>query len=168
MGTSCTKIDIKTNFGKLTLFNDGNKIESKDNFVSVRANNCLVKGKWCYEVLLLSNGLFQIGFCQLNTIFNEHYGVGDDIHSFGYDGYRLCFWNKEDKNYGKVWDYGDIIGVCLDLDNHKIEYYQNGEKLGFAPIDMEKGKGVGYFPAVSLSEFQRCYFNFGATTLGNN
>ena len=104
----------------------------------------------------------------MNTIFNEHYGVGDDIHSFGYDGYRLCFWNKEDKNYGKVWDYGDIIGVCLDLDNHKIEYYQNGEKLGFAPIDMEKGKGVGYFPAVSLSEFQKCYFNFGATTLAYN
>ena len=29
LGTSCTKIDMKTNFGKLTLFNDGNKIELK-------------------------------------------------------------------------------------------------------------------------------------------
>ena len=169
LGTSCTKIDMKTNFGKLTLFNDGNKIESKDdNFISVRANNCLVKGKWCYEVLLLSNGLFQIGFCQLDTIYNEHYGVGDEIHSFGYDGFRLCFWNKEHKKYGKVWDYGDIIGVCLDLDNYKVEYYQNGEKLGIAPINIERGKGVAYFPAVSLGEFQKCCFNFGATNLVYN
>ena len=67
LGTSYTKIDTSTSFGKLLLFNDGNKIEGKSNFVSVRANNCLIKGKWCYEVLLLSNGLLQIGFCQLKT-----------------------------------------------------------------------------------------------------
>ena len=159
---------MKTSFGKLSLFNDGNKIEAKSNFVSVRANNCLIKGKWCYEVLLLSNGLFQIGFCQLQTEFNEHYGVGDDIHSIGYDGYRLSCWNKDENRYGKVWDYGDIIGVCIDLNEHKIEYYQNGEKLGIVPIELEKGKGIAYFPAISLSEFEKCFFNFGATTLTYN
>ena len=168
MGTSCTKIDTKTSFGKLLLFNDGNKIEAKENFVSVRANNCLIKGKWCYEVLLLSNGLFQIGFCQLSTEFNDHYGVGDDIHSIGYDGFRLSCWNKNENRYGKVWDYGDIIGVCLDLDNNKIEYYQNGEKLGIVPINIEQGMGTAYFPAISLSEYEKCFFNFGATTLVYN
>ena len=152
----------------MILFNDGNKIEAKENFVSVRTNNCLIKGKWCYEVLLLSNGLFQIGFCQLNTEFNEHYGVGDDKHSIGYDGFRLSCWNKEENRYGKTWDYGDIIGVCLDLDNNKIEYYQNGEKLGIVPITIENGSGIAYFPAISISEFEKCFFNFGATTLVYN
>ena len=168
LGTSYTKIDTSTSFGKLLFFNDGNKIEGKSNFVSVRANNCLIKGKWCYEVLLLSNGLLQIGFCQLNTEFNEHYGVGDDKHSMGYDGCRLSCWNKDENRYGKVWDYGDIIGVCLDLDENKIEYYQNGEKLGIAPIEIEHGPGVAYFPAVSLSEYEKCFFNFGSTTLVYN
>ena len=44
MGTSCTVIDTKTSFGKINTYNDGNKIEAKDNFVTVRANNCLFKG----------------------------------------------------------------------------------------------------------------------------
>ena len=168
LGTSYTIIDPQTSFGRLIYFNDGNKIEGKSNFVSVRANNCLVKGKWCYEVLLLSNGLLQIGFCQLNTEFSDNYGVGDDIHSIGYDGYRLRCWNKEENKYGKVWDYGDIIGVCLNLDENKIEYYQNGEKLGVVQIEIEHGPGVAYFPAVSLSENEKCFFNFGSTTLVYN
>ena len=55
----------------------------------------------------------------------------------GYDGYRLSCWQKEENRYGKVWDYGDIIGVCIDLDENKLEYYQNGEKLGVAPIQVD-------------------------------
>ena len=122
IGTSTTLIDLKTNLGALKTYYDGNKIEARDSFVSVRANNCLVKGKWCYEVLLESNGLFQLGFCQLKTPFNKSNGVGDDIHSYGYDGFRLSCWNEKENRYGKVWDYGDIIGVCLDLDKKQIEF----------------------------------------------
>ena len=165
LGTSCTMIDMKTCFGKMYTYNDGNKIEARDSFVSVRANNCLVKGKWCYEVLLESNGLLQIGFCQLKTVFNSQYGVGDDIHSFGYDGYRISCWNKDGIKYGKIWDYGDIIGVCIDLDNKQLEFYQNGEKLGIIKKNVENGPGVAYFPAISFSDYEKCYFNFGACPL---
>ena len=80
----------------------------------------------------------------------------------------MSCWNKEENRYGKTWDYGDIIGVCLDLDNNKIEYYQNGEKLGIVPIKIENGAGIAYFPAISISEFEKCFFNFGATTLVYN
>ena len=108
-------IDQKTSFGKILKYYDGNKIEARDSFVTVRANNCVMIGKWCYEVLLLSNGLFQFGFCQMKTPFTAHYGVGDDLHSFGYDGYRLSCWHQNENRFGKIWDYGDIIGVCLNL-----------------------------------------------------
>ena len=164
IGTSTTLIDLKTNYGKLQTYYDGNKLEARDNFVSVRANNCVVKGKWCYEVLLESNGLFQFGFCQLKTPFNSSYGVGDDVHSFGYDGFRLSCWNEKENRYGKVWDYGDIIGVCIDLDNNQVEYFQNGESLGAAIKNIEggKGKAVGYFPGLSFSNYEKCAFNFGA------
>ena len=40
--------------------------------------------------------------------------------------------------------------------------------MGIAPINIERGKGVAYFPAVSLGEFQKCCFNFGATNLVYN
>ena len=132
--------------------------------MSVRANNCVVKGKWCYEVLLESNGLFQLGFCQLKTPFTAHLGVGDDTHSYGYDGYRLSCWNEKENRYGRVWDYGDIIGVCLDLEKKQIEFYQNGESLGVAKTNLEGGEGqaVGYFPGLSFSNYEKCAFNFGA------
>ena len=162
IGTSTTLIDLKTNLGALKTYYDGNKIEARDNFVSVRANNCVVKGKWCYEVLLESNGLFQLGFCQLKTPFNKSNGVGDDIHSYGYDGFRLSCWNEKENRYGKVWDYGDIIGVCLDLDKKQIEFFQNGESLGVAKNNIESGDGIAYFPGLSFSGHEKCAFNFGA------
>ena len=164
IGTSTTLIDLKTNKGRLQTYYDGNKLEARDSFVSVRANNCVVKGKLCYEVLLESNGLFQLGFCQLKTPFSDSMGVGDDIHSFGYDGYRLSCWNEKENRYGKVWDYGDIIGICIDLEKKQVECFQNGESLGIALKNIEggEGEGIGYFPGVSFSNYEKCAFNFGA------
>ena len=123
-----------------------------------------MKGKWCYEVLLLSNGLMQLGFCQLKTHFTSTTGVGDDKNSFAYDGYRLSCWNENENRFGKVWDCGDIIGVCLNLDEQYVEFYQNGKKLGVALKDIEVGlgNGIAYFPGASISEFEKCFFNFGA------
>ena len=160
-------IDLKTSFGKVQTYYDGNKLEARDSFVSIRANNCLIKGKWCYEVLLLSNGLFQLGFCQLQTPFTSSNGVGDDIHSFGYDGYRLSVWNQKENRFGKVWDYGDIIGVCLDLEKKQVEYYQNGKKIGVGLKNIEAGikEGIAYFPGLSFSSHEKCAFNFGAYPL---
>ena len=123
-----------------------------------------MKGKWCYEVLLLSNGLMQLGFCQLKTHFTSTTGVGDDKNSLAYDGYRLSCWNENENRFGKVWDCGDIIGVCLNLDEQYVEFYQNGKKLGVALKDIEVGlgNGIAYFPGASISEFEKCFFNFGA------
>ena len=164
IGTSKTLLDFKTANGKILTYYDGNKVEAKDSFVSIRANNCLMKGKWCYEVLLLSNGLFQIGFCQLRTLFTSSNGVGDDIHSFGYDGYRLSCWHEEENRFGKTWDYGDIIGICLDLERKQVEFYQNGKKLGIGVKNIETGmgRGIAYFPGASISCHEKCAFNFGA------
>ena len=57
--------------GEVSLSYDMNKIESKSSFVSLRTNNALISGKWCYEVILFSNGLFQLGFCELDTPFTN-------------------------------------------------------------------------------------------------
>ena len=64
------------------------KIESTNSFLSIMANNCVTSGKWCYEVTLLTNGLMQIGFAQMTTIFSRHAGVGDDATGWKDMGYR--------------------------------------------------------------------------------
>ena len=140
------------------------KIEARSNynsFLSLMANNCVFSGKWCYEVTLLTNGLFQIGFCQLNTPFSRHMGVGDDKSSYAFDGYRKVAWNGEKKMYGRIWDTGDVVGVCIDFDKKSIEYFLNGEPLGVAFNNIAKGENIAYFPALSLMRGEACIFNFG-------
>ena len=140
------------------------KIECTSNanaFQSIAANNCIISGKWCYEVTILTNGLFQIGFCQLNTPFTRHAGVGDDKTSYAFDGYRKIAWNGEKKMYGRYWECGDVIGVCIDMDKRTIEFYLNGESLGIAFSNISKGDNVAYFPALSIYTKESCIFNFG-------
>ena len=140
------------------------KIECTSNanaFQSIAANNCIISGKWCYEVTILTNGLFQIGFCQLNTPFTRHAGVGDDKTSYAFDGYRKIAWNGEKKMYGRYWECGDVIGVCIDMDKRTIEFYLNGESLGIAFSNISKGDNVAYFPALSIHTKESCIFNFG-------
>jgi hypothetical protein len=137
------------------------KLESKQGFLSIRANNCVVKGKWVYEVELITNKLSQIGWCQLITTFDTHNGIGDDRTSYAYDGYRVTLWHGEHTGYGELWDIGDIIGIAIDLDARQIEYFRNGKSLGIALTDIPIGQNIAYFPGISLSSGERVIFNFG-------
>ena len=137
------------------------KIESLNSFLSVMTNNCVTNGKWCYEATLITNGLMQIGFCQLISQFGRQSGVGDDLTSYAYDGYRKMKWNKDKKEYGKVWDVGDIVGVCIDMDMGKIEYFLNGHSLGIAFDKVPKGPNVAFFPGITLTRGESCLLNFG-------
>ena len=143
------------------LLSNNLKIESLNSFLSINSNNCVISGKWCYEVTLLTNGLMQIGFSQLTTHFARHLGVGDDVTSYGFDGFRKAKWNKDKIPFGKIWDIGDVLGVCIDLDKKFIEYFLNGQSLGITFNNIPKGENIAFFPAISLSRGESCLFNFG-------
>ena len=152
------------NNGQNSIFSNNNlKIESVNTFLNVVANNCIHSGRWCYEVTLITNGSMQIGFGQYISIpqFIRQNGVGMDFTSYSYDGYKKMKWNKDKKDYGKVWDVGDVIGVCIDMDVGKIEYYLNGEFLGIAFDKVPKGPNVVFFPALTLTRGESCLLNFG-------
>lgn len=138
-------------------------IESLAMFSSARANACVWKGKWMYEVSLETSGIQQLGWATLSCPFTEHKGVGDGEDSYAYDGRRVSKWNKEAETYGQSWVVGDIIGCCIDLDRDEILFFRNGNSLGVAFHGIRKmGPGFGYYPAVSLSQGERCELNFGA------
>ncbi|KAJ3673347.1 hypothetical protein LUZ60_006721 [Juncus effusus] len=134
-------------------------IESIDAFTSARANKPLKEGKWMYEVLLETSGIQQLGFSTTVFPFTENKGVGDYEDSYSFDGKRVTKWNKEPKNYGQPWSTGDVIGCCIDLVNREISFYRNGSSLGVA---FNAIKNNVYYPAVSLSDGERCYLNFGS------
>lgn len=88
-------------------------------------------------------------------------GVGDDLGSYALDGYRIVAWNKTNKDYGTFWDVGDVIGICIDLENKCIEYFINGVSQGIAFKNIEVGPNIAYFPSLTLSKKERCLINTG-------
>jgi hypothetical protein len=106
---------------------------------------------------------------QINNPLNQNQSIGDDETSYAYDGYRMLKLNKsgmkESETYGDIWDIGDIIGCCIDLDKREIEYFKNGESLGISFYNIPIGKNIAYFPAASISKGMRLLFNFGEYSL---
>lgn len=137
-------------------------VESHALFSSARANTCVWKGKWMYEVTLETPGIQQLGWATVASPFTDHKGVGDADDSYAYDGKRVSKWNKEAEPYGQSWVVGDVIGCCIDLDSAEILFYRNGISLGVAFGGIRKMvPGLGYYPAISLSQGERCELNFG-------
>lgn len=149
----------------LRLEPDNLGVTSHTNFSTVRANCCVYRGKWMYEVMLWSKGVMQLGWCTINCKFTFEEGVGDTKDSYSYDGSRLRKWNIRTQKYGEAWLAGDVITCALDCDNGTMTFYRNGKSMGEAFKNVKTGSGYAYFPAVSLSRNEHLRANFGATPL---
>lgn len=147
---------LKVDDAKLTL-------RSVDTFVTVKANCGAIRGKWMYEVQLHSKGIMQIGWSSPGCVFSHSphgIGVGDTENSYGYDGSKRRIWHMEPHPYGSTyWRNGDIISICVDLDEKVIFYYRNGVSLG--PAFENFTTNHPFCPAVSLSFNESLTANFG-------
>jgi hypothetical protein len=98
-------------------------------------------------------------------IFFKGCGIGDDTHSYGYDGSRETLFPS--RKYGKQWTVGSIVGVMIDLDSQEIAYSQNGEHFGIAFSNFrekdENGKFLPYKAGISIDQSSRVTINFGAS-----
>ncbi|XP_054715787.1 LOW QUALITY PROTEIN: E3 ubiquitin-protein ligase RNF123-like [Uloborus diversus] len=157
--------DVSSNVGSLVIDRDRLGLSSQSNFSSIRANCCVYKGKWQYELMLGSKGVMQVGWATINCKFSQEKGVGDTTHSYAYDGHRVRKWNVSTYKYGESWLTGDVIGCSIDLDKGVIGFYRNGSYLGDAFDNVQVGPGLAYFPAVSLAYNENLVANFGSTPL---
>ena len=141
------------------------------------------KGKWYYEVNLtsVSEGVAQIGFADEEfEPSSGNDGVGDDEHSWGFDGNRVCKWNNGATKYGKSWKSGDVLGCAIDLDGSTsdgkyVEFYLNGKSLGkaFTNISVHgsvcaavTGHGRNYAYSVNFSKNTKFAVPSGFKTWG--
>ena len=84
--------------------------------------------------------LAQIGWCDDACEVSESgsTGIGDDKHSWAFDGGRGRKWHNgcQEYAYFNRWKLNDIIGCAIDVhkdvDTFDIGYYINGEYLGIA------------------------------------
>ena len=108
------------------------KLKSFDTFATDESCDT---GRIYYEIEYLSGGgILQGGFADASfKASSGGEGVGDDNHSWGFDGNRICKWgNSTSVNYGKEWKHSDVLGCLADLDEKKIEFFLNGESMGMA------------------------------------
>lgn len=61
---------LTQHFGNFLVSLNETKLESNSNFPTAKSKNCVFKGKWIYEVRLITNGLFQIGWVSNLIIFS--------------------------------------------------------------------------------------------------
>ena len=90
-------------------------------------------GKWYFEVKLsatTSTNAFFIGvsydpfeMARQGTTASAQYAAPTYLY-YGYNGNK--FNNGSNSSYGNSYTVGDIIGVALDLDNHKLYFHKNG------------------------------------------
>jgi len=83
-------------------------------FESVRCTYHVNSGVWYYEVLIITDGVMQIGWATKQSKFMNHegYGIGDDQYSIAYDGCRNLIWYgaKSIPHTNPPWKSGDIVG----------------------------------------------------------
>ncbi|XP_055613929.1 E3 ubiquitin-protein ligase RNF123 [Uranotaenia lowii] len=154
-----------TEDGSILVSKDKLTLQSQNAFSTVKANCCVYAGRWMYEVQLRSKGVMQIGWCSAHCRFTQDTGVGDTRYSYGLDGSKQRIWHVYTQKYGPFWRSGDIFGICVDMDEGKIEYYRNGTALGEAFKDIERGPGLALYPAVSLAFNDSLTANFGGSPL---
>lgn len=117
-------LDVKDATKNLKLSADGLEARNdSSSFESVRTTAfARGGGVWYYEVKMFTSGIGQIGWCTKSCRYQEEegFGIGDDRHSFAYDGQRQLIWH--DAKYRSIaglhrnWKRGDVIGMFIDLD----------------------------------------------------
>ena len=122
-------------------------------------------GKWYYEITLETAGCMQFGWADLSYEGGAEHGegVGDDAHSWAYDGWRKLKWNHVSAEWGAKWAIHDVVGCLLDMDNRKMAFTLNGFgseiDMGLAFEDFTFFGGV--YPCVSFNRQEKMRFNFG-------
>ncbi|XP_071828280.1 uncharacterized protein [Apostichopus japonicus] len=183
IATENTAFDTKVRFDRKdvtrTMFMSTDDLEVLNynwTFESVRANVGVSQPSspspsdhpkgWYYQMELFSDGLIQVGWCSEQCQYSPQkgIGVGDDYHSYSFDGVRQKKWHgpvaeqTEENVYGELWKSGDIVTCLLDCHGN-ISYHHNGKNLGvaFAAINMQDC----WYPACSVCTDQWARFNFG-------
>lgn len=139
---------------------------------SARGNTCVEKGVWYYEVLLLTDGVIQIGWGTSKCLFlpEEGCGVGDDPNGFSFDTFRSAIWAASEAVYPQGTEHtfrckiGDVLGSLLDMDKGTCTFFINGQDLGLKVQfhkNIKKHNTLGLYPIISLANHQHVIVNFG-------
>lgn len=129
---------------------------------NIRATHGKTKGKWYWEVKLDSGAIpLYIGISNKIVPITTSPLYNDANGRFYYtnNGYKY----PGNLTYGTTWAVGNVIGIALDMDNFRLEFYKNGVSMGVSHTDLA---GLGeVFPTIidGTTTTKTFTVNFGKT-----
>ena len=75
-----------------------------------RCHGTQTEGQWYYEIeIIKGTGIGQLGWADLDFIGAARggRGIGDDLHSWGWDGARVLMWSNKSYGWGAKWHVRD-------------------------------------------------------------
>jgi len=119
-------------------------------------------GKWYAEVKVIEVGgtYPQIGVINPDVItFTDYLGGSNKGYAYLSNGQKQS--NNSATSYGNTYTTGDIIGVAMDLDNHKLYFSKNGTfQNSGVPTSGSTGTG-----AIDLAT--DVFYSFGGSSYKN-
>lgn len=154
------KIDITTMSDSSVITND-NTIEKG----VARADTPRNKGKVYFEGKYLSDNYNIIGIClrEFNPKTYIMSSLSPSINMWTFENARgiMQYDNKFNNPYTTGTTILSTVGVGVDLDLGKLEFFVNGVSKGIAPVSIPTGKDI--FPLIGLATGGKATLNFGAT-----
>ena len=163
---------IDTPTGELETLNRSNKdpkyIEPMSSYRTYRAEQTFAvsRGKWYYEVELLTAGRMLLGWGHASKL-DSYDSLGTDGYGYAFDGMnvRRIHQNNFD-GFGKQWSKNDVVGCMIDLHDRTISFSLNGELMldnygsetAFEALDIDE---IGFVPAMTFFSGQKARINFG-------
>ncbi|WP_405158934.1 SPRY domain-containing protein [Paenibacillus sp. FSL H8-0283] len=108
---------------------------------NIRATHGKTSGKWYWEVRLDSGNInLIVGVSSKEYPITSGTYTGTTANALQLRSYDGNGGNKYPENvaYGTSWVVGNVIGVALDLDNGKLEFYKNGVSMGISHTNVKE------------------------------
>ena len=167
---SLTKIENCVNIqynNYIKYFSENVAIGSNMNeFNNIRASTGIFKGKFVFEFMPINDRLCEsnVGFSLLTDLLERKSTLGKEKNSESF-GFILNSRKKIKKSvltpFGDFVNEGDVIGVCLDLDEGFCEIFINGIKYGKIFEKLNVDSNFVYYPTFSLHKNNGIFCNFG-------
>lgn len=141
------------------LSNDNLTAETAPGIAGIITNNFKTSGKWYWEMNVDENYVAALGIADDNPENLGMHGLSSDT-ILAYYGYTGGIY-KGNISYGQKYDTGDVIGIALDIDSKKINFYKNNVPQGEFPIPNLKKYYPFYFNA-STHTGTKITANFGS------
>ena len=145
-------------------------------FINLYATKSFFKGKHCYELKILNMNEPNLAFGLINissintfrTQFKKTTSIQlstlEHINTETLNIFKLTnpiFYEEYKRHYNHFIKYGDVLGLCYDIDQKILYIYINGILRGTRILTIETGANNSFAPFISIGEYTEIIFNPG-------